>query len=1431
MSETRSSGSSDNADAVMRDTMGPAARFSVIADGRRLLWPWLARLAVLIAALSTVLLLRVDQPRADSGDPCAAPITNQIACENSKPGTPRSVWDVTGDGDPTIQGFATDISVNHGATISFKINTDAAAYKIDIYRLGWYGGDGARLVATIDPTATLPQVQPQCLTDSSTGLIDCGNWSVSASWDVPADAVSGVYLARPERLDTGGASHIPFIVRDDGGHENILLQTSDTTWQAYNDYGGNSLYVGNAPSVGFPEGRAYKVSYNRPFNTRANDPTSWVLGPEFSMIQFLERNGYDLAYSSEVDTARFGSHILDHKIFMTSGHDEYWSGEQRANVQAARDAGVNLAFFTGNEMTWKTRWESSIDDSATPWRTLVCYKESAAHAKIDPSPTWTGNWRDSSFSPPSDGGRPENQLTGQLWEVQFVSGPITVPAEDGKMRFWRNTSVADLSSGQTATLAPNTLGYEWDVTPDNGVRPSGEFYLSTTTMTGGQDFDTGQTIPETHHLSLYRAPSGSLVFGAGTIQWAFGLAIDGYGEGTEDSRMQQATVNLLADMGAQSGTLMPTLVAASKSTDVAPPTTAITSPAPGATLMAGNQVVVTGTAGDTGGGTVAAVEVSLDGGDTWHPATGRGNWTYTGTLLGSGLVSIEARSIDDSANMQSSPTVETVYVSPGGLVGAWSFNEGSGSTAGDASGNGNTGTISNAAWTGSGKFGHALIFNGTNARIDVPNSSSLQLSNGMTLEAWVDPSAVSNRWGDVIYKGRDNYYLEGSSEIGRAPAGGGIFGGGGATAFGSAALPANTWSYVATTYDGTTLRFYVDGTLVSSQPAAGMIASSTNPLQIGGDSFYGQYFNGAIDEVRVYNNPLSSAQIQADMTTPIGGTADTQPPSQPGSLAASVVSASELDLSWAASSDNVGVSGYRIERCQGVGCSSFAQVATTNGSATSYADTGLSANTSYSYRVRAVDAAGNLSPYSATATATTQNTNDTQPPSVPTGLTVSVVGQTSMTLSWNASTDNVGVTGYRVYVNGSQVDISLTTSYLFTNLVCGTSYTLGVAAVDFAGNVSAPLATTVGQTGSCDSQPPSQPGSLAASVVSASELDLSWAASSDNVGVSGYRIERCQGVGCSSFAQVATTNGSATSYADTGLSANTSYSYRVRASDAAGNLSPYSATATATTQNTNDTQPPSVPTGLTVSVVGQTSMTLSWNASTDNVGVTGYRVYVNGSQVDISLTTSYLFTNLVCGTSYTLGVAAVDFAGNVSAPLATTVGQTGSCDSQPPSQPGSLAASVVSASELDLSWAASSDNVGVSGYRIERCQGVGCSSFAQVATTNGSATSYADTGLSANTSYSYRVRAVTRPAISALTPPPPPPPPPRTRPDPAWWLRTRSTRGRERQSPTPRATATRARSAARPGQRAASTAAHSPSTAPTRASTCLTRARCSSRAE
>jgi WD40 repeat protein/methionine-rich copper-binding protein CopC len=594
--------------------------------------------------------------------PCDTP-ANAIVSENCKPGNPASEWDINGVGDTSIQGFATDISVNQGDTVQFKIDTTAPSYRIDIYRLGYYGGQGARKVATIPATATTATNQPNCLSQSSTGLIDCGNWSQSAAWVVPATATSGVYIARPTRTDTGGASHIPFIVRSDASTADIVFQTSDTTWQAYNNYGGNSLYVGS------PAGRAYKVSYNRPFSTRAVDGgQDWLFNTEYPMIRWLESNGYDLSYITGVDSDRRGEVINQHKTFLSVGHDEYWSGTQRANVEAARNAGVNLAFFSGNEVFWKTRWESSIDGSGTAHRTLVSYKETTAGAKIDPDPAWTGTWRDPRFSPPSDGGRPENGLTGTIFMVNDgATTSIRVPEPDGKMRFWRNTSVAGLAGGATATLPDGTLGYEWDSDLDNGSRPAGLVRLSSTTVTGApvlQDYgNTYASGTATHNLTLYRQPGGGLVFGAGTVQWAWGLDATHDRAGTPVSAdMQQATVNLLADMSAQPATLATGLTAATKSTDTIAPTAVITSPADGGRVDPGSSVTISGTATDAGGGRVGGIEVSTDNGATWHPASGRATWTYSWTAPASGSVTLQARAADDSANLQSTPASATITV-------------------------------------------------------------------------------------------------------------------------------------------------------------------------------------------------------------------------------------------------------------------------------------------------------------------------------------------------------------------------------------------------------------------------------------------------------------------------------------------------------------------------------------------------------------------------------------------------------------------------------------------------------------------------------------------------------------------------------------------------------------------------------------------------
>lgn len=583
----------------------------------------------------------------------AAPIAgqNRIVSENQNPGVPPSTWYVAGPGDSNIQGFATDLSVNVGDTVHFKIDTDSPAYHIDIYRLGWYQGLGARLVGVGVVTATLPQMQPPGIYDPMTAMTDCGNWAESAHWDVPGTAVSGVYVAKLTRDDaTPGTSHVLFVVRDDLSTSDLVMKTSDSTWQAYNLYGGASLYPAGGGAPGY--NHAIKVSYNRPFDIRNSSGGSGYdfFAAEYAIVRFLEANGYDVSYMTSVDADRHGSRIQQHRVFLSVGHDEYWSGPQRGHVVAARDAGVHLAFFSGDEVYWRTRYEPSIDGTNTPYRTLVCYKEGSLGEngcgfKCDPSPEWTGLWRDGcapTYDPDTNGAcRPESLLSGQYgWNGTI--GAIEVPYAFKDLRFWRHTSIPSLMPGQTRTLGAETLGHEWDVQSVLAPYPPRRILLSDTQL-GGQ----------THHLSLYRTDSGALVFGAGTVQWSWGLDdFHTYNQVPTNQDMRQATVNVFADMGAAPGSLQAGLVPATGSSDALPPGSMISMPSEGQMVPVNQTVLIQGIAADLGGGIVAGVEVSVDDGASWQPASGTTTWSYSWSPTALGPVTIKSRAFDDTGNVE-----------------------------------------------------------------------------------------------------------------------------------------------------------------------------------------------------------------------------------------------------------------------------------------------------------------------------------------------------------------------------------------------------------------------------------------------------------------------------------------------------------------------------------------------------------------------------------------------------------------------------------------------------------------------------------------------------------------------------------------------------------------------------------------------------------
>ncbi|HYR91037.1 MAG TPA: fibronectin type III domain-containing protein [Terriglobia bacterium] len=690
------------------------------------------------------------------------------------------------------------------------------------------------------------------------------------------------------------------------------------------------------------------------------------------------------------------------------------------------------------------------------------------------------------------------------------------------------------------------------------------------------------------------------------------------------------------------------------------------------------------------------------------------------------------RAIDAAGNLSSYSNVAgaTTATPLSGPVAAYAFNEGAGTTVSDLSGNGNTGTISGATWTTLGKYGAALSFNGTNNLVLLNNSASLNLSTAMTLEAWVFPAASQSGWRTIIQRQTDTYFLHAGSDSGPLrPAGGGTINSAVNYVVGPVGNPVNSWTHLALTYNGSTIALYVNGNVAASQAAAGPIQTNTNPVRIGGNVPYGEYFNGRIDEVRIYNRALSQAEIQTDMNTLI----DTIPPAAPANLGTGTISASQINLNWTASTDNIAVTGYKVERCQGPGCANFAQVGIST--STAYSDTGLQAGTSYSYRVRATDAAANLSGYSNTTSAATG-------PTAPGNLAAVATGGSQINLTWTASTSAIAISDYRVErcqgtgcTNFIQIATAVATSYTDTGLTAVTAYSYRVRATDT--NNTAGAYSNTGSATTADTVAPSVPSNLTAAAMTSTQINLSWTASTDNVAVARYLLERCQGVDCTSFAPIASPGG--TTYSDTGLTANTSYSYRVQATDAAGNLSAYSNIVAATTP-VPDAAAPSDPTSLTAAASGTSQINLDWLASTDNIGVTGYRLErcqgsgcTNFAQIGTPVSTVYSNIGLQPGTSYSYRVRATDASANLSGYSNTAAAATNAAP------PANLAATASGGTQIGLTWTAPVSAIGISNYIVEHCEGAGCTNFVQIGAPT--TTSYTDTGLTPATAYSYRVRA------------------------------------------------------------------------------------------
>ena len=379
--------------------------------------------------------------------------------------------------------------------------------------------------------------------------------------------------------------------------------------------------------------------------------------------------------------------------------------------------------------------------------------------------------------------------------------------------------------------------------------------------------------------------------------------------------------------------------------------------------------------------------------------------------------------------------------------------------------------------------------------------------------------------------------------------------------YGTGALATNTWTHLATTFDGTTLRLFVNGVQTATQALSGNLRVSTGALRIGGNAVWGEYFRGMIDEVRIYNRALDALAIQSDMSTPVDVFGpDTTPPQAPGTPTAFAPLSNRVDLSWGVAVDNVGVASYRIERCTGANCSTFAQLATT--AVTTYVDTTVAATTTYVYRVRAVDPAGNLGPYSATVSVTTPVVGGGVIQGLSARWRCNLSGCTdadwvAAAINWpsssaystnarsgsNSRTVLLGhggaqypymgpwATGCQVTAVSNQVLIIEwkrgTDIWRETLLNAGQSHTISLVGNEDNAMIETPNGVTTLSVvlSNCNPQPlsdtvaPTAPGTLSGTAPGNTQVNLTWGAATDNIAVTGYRVERCAGASCTTFAQ------------------------------------------------------------------------------------------------------------------------------------------------------------------------------------------------------------------------------------------------------------------------------------------------------------------------
>ncbi|HZT96636.1 MAG TPA: N,N-dimethylformamidase beta subunit family domain-containing protein [Chloroflexota bacterium] len=421
---------------------------------------------------------------------------NPVQMENRLPGTKSwrlKVLSYQGE----IQGYASSPSVSPNGTISVSVSTTGKTFVANVYRMGWYGGKGARLVLSLSPM--LGHRRPMPKPNPRTGLIIC-HWPVSFTIHVGASWLSGIYMVKLTASNTHQA-YVPFTVTSPASDARFIFIHGVFTDEAYNDWGGKSLYVG----LGYPPSqqynhRAVKVAFHRPFVQ--NMGAGWFFSWEYHMVRWLERRGYDVTYATDLDVDLHPALLLRHRAILITGHDEYWSRSIRSGMYEAVGRGVSLANFAANTGYWQVRIEPYHHQRD---ELVVCYKTSPDPLRFRKPWLTTTMWR----NPPLN--EPESELTGAMYgSYEGSHGPFNWTVTSPRNWIFRGTGL------RTGSQIEGIVGHEIDTVVPGYPHPRLHVIAASRIIDSDDHVQTAKS-------TIYRNAHGATIFDAGTIDWSWGL--------------------------------------------------------------------------------------------------------------------------------------------------------------------------------------------------------------------------------------------------------------------------------------------------------------------------------------------------------------------------------------------------------------------------------------------------------------------------------------------------------------------------------------------------------------------------------------------------------------------------------------------------------------------------------------------------------------------------------------------------------------------------------------------------------------------------------------------------------------------------------------------------------------------------------------------